>query len=309
MDSGSSCSYVSAYVASLFRTRPSRTLSTTIEMLVNECHVQLDVYDAKVESLSGDFNMQVDLLKVNRSVLLHAENSRYDNLINKYPHLKSVTMDDVDTKAQLPIHVVLGGGEFAKIKTPTCPCVGQVGDPVAKFTKLGWVIMSPGQQFDRTKMLLTQSTHLDYEELCRLDVLGLADRAEHTNVHEEFREQLTRSPEGWYETELPWRGAHPPLPDNHAGAERRLNQLNHKLQKQGIVEQYGDIIKDQLANGIVELAPPVTIGKVCYIPHRPVVREGAETTKIRVIYDASVKADSTSPSLNQCLYPGPPLQN
>ena len=99
--------------------------------------MQLDVYDAKVESLSGDFNMQVDLLKVNRSVLPHAENSRYDNLINKYPHLKSVTMDDVDTKAQLPIHVVLGGGEFAKIKTPTCPCVGQVGDPVAKFTKLG----------------------------------------------------------------------------------------------------------------------------------------------------------------------------
>ena len=42
-----------------------------------------------------------------------------------------------------------------------------------------------------------------------------------------------------------------------------------------------------------------------YIPHKPVVRETAETTKVRIVYDASTKARS----LNQCLNPGPPLQN
>ena len=39
------------------------------------------------------------------------------------------------------------------------------------------------------------------------------------------------------------------------------------------------------------------------------VKENAETTKVRIVYDASTKANSEAPSLNQCLNPGSPLQN
>ena len=46
-----------------------------------------------------------------------------------------------------------------------------------------------------------------------------------------------------------------------------------------------------------------------YIPHKPVVRESAETTKLRVVYDVSARTHSGAPSLNECLNPGPPLQN
>lgn len=47
----------------------------------------------------------------------------------------------------------------------------------------------------------------DYEELCRLDVLGLKDTPEHDQhaVYAEFQEQLVRHPEGWYETSLLWK--------------------------------------------------------------------------------------------------------
>ena len=40
-------------------------------------------------------------------------------------------------------------------------------------------------------MLLTQTSHVDYERLCRLDVLGLDDSSKHDQnlVHEEFKEQ------------------------------------------------------------------------------------------------------------------------
>ena len=65
--------------------------------------------------------------------------------------------------------------------------------------------MSPGQEFDKSVMLLTQTTQSNYEELCKLDILGLRDSADQdqTVVSEEFKERLTRSPEGWYETILP----------------------------------------------------------------------------------------------------------
>ena len=89
-------------------------------------------------------------------------------------------------------------------------------EPVAELTQLGWFLMSPGKEFDQKRMLLTQTNQLDYEQLCRLDVLGLEDAPEHDQrvVYNEFKEQLTRNPEGWYETGLPWRGSLPKLPSN-----------------------------------------------------------------------------------------------
>ena len=44
------------------------------------------------------------------------------------------------------------------------------------------------------------------------------------------------------------------------------------------------------------------------MPHRAVVREGAESTKTRVVYDCSAR-EGEGPSLNDCLDVGPPLQN
>ena len=85
-------------------------------------------------------------------------------------------------------------GDYTRIKTDRAPLVGQAGEPVAEYTKLGWFIMSPGSEFDQQTMLFTQTSHVDYKELCRLDVLGLRDSMEHDQqvVHSEFKEQLQR---------------------------------------------------------------------------------------------------------------------
>ena len=53
----------------------------------------------------------------------------------------------------------------------------------------------------------------------------------------------------------------------------------------------------------------VISGYIEYKYHRPVIRESAETIKIRIVYDASAKACQTSTNLNECLETGPPLQN
>lgn len=77
--------------------------------------------------------------------------------------------------------------------------------------------MSPGKEpLDLTNVLLTQTSHVDYEELCHLDVLGLSDKPsnDHSSVYAEFKEQLLWHEEDWYETGLPWRGKHPLLPNN-----------------------------------------------------------------------------------------------
>lgn len=280
-------------------------------MLMSSKVTKLEVYDTVVESLDGNYQMSVKMTKVNKAELLSIDNPNYRQLINEYPHLQGVKITDRDTKEQLSIHVVLGSGEYARVKTETKPQIGQDGEPVVEKTKLGWFIMSPGSEFDHNTMLLTQTSQSDYEELCRLDVLGLADTPEHDQsmVHAEFKEQLQRSPEGWYETGLPWRGNHPELPTNKQGSIRRLSSLTRKLQRINLTDEYDAIIREQLQNNVVEVAPEEIVGKEFYIPHKTVIRETAETTKMRIVYDASARATPESPSLNECLYPGPPLQN
>ena len=67
------------------------------------------------------------------------------------------------------------------------------------------------------------------------------------------------------------------------------------------LKQYDDIIKQQERDGIIErtsMIPPT--GQVHYIPHHGIVKEEKDTTKLKIVYDAS----SNKPSLNDCLEKG-----
>ena len=83
-----------------------------------------------------------------------------------------------------------------------------------------------------------------------------------------------------------------------------------KLRSQGTIEQYDQVIQDQIEAGIVErVSGPVTRRWEVYLPNKALLHESAETTKLRVVYNASARANSGAPSLKECLNPGPPLQN
>jgi hypothetical protein len=101
--------------------------------------------------------------------------------------------------------------------------------------------MSPGADRDPSVGCLAVNTALDHEQLCALDVLGLTDSpaGDQDVVYQEFREQLKRNDdEGWYETRLPWKGDHPPLPSYRNGSIRRLHTQVRKLRKMGKLEDY-----------------------------------------------------------------------
>ena len=311
LDTGAGSSYASAALLDKLPKRSRAKEVRRIEMMLGATTREVELSTIKVRSVESGEELSVDVTRVERGELLRINNPHYQKIIDSYAHLKGVEMTDHDPKPHLPVHVILGASDYAAIKTSERPRVGLPGEPVAEKTKLGWTIMSPGTEIDHTKMLLTQTSHVDYEELCRMDVLGLEDTPEHDQraVYSEFREQLVRDPEGWYETSLPWKGNHPPLPNNEKVSLRRLSNLQNKLQRLGVTKSYAEIIENQKSEGIVEVASNPPQGKEFYIPHKPVIRMGAETTKLRIVYDASSRANPNVPSLNDCLYSGPPLQN
>ena len=310
LDTGATTSYASAYLLSLMKINPSNTLTRCIQTITGTITKHVEIYNLEVSNTEGNFVIPVNVTKVDRRNLLSVVNPNYPELISQFQHLQGASMVETDTKSVLPVHLILGAAEYSKIKISEPQRTGEVGDPVAEFTQFGWSIMSPGVQPNLDKMFLAQTAQSDYEELCRMDVLGIQDTpsGDQKVVHEEFLEQLRRDPvHGWYETGLPWKGGHPPLPSNEENSLKRLGTLVQRLKKTDKFDEYNSIIQDQLKEGVVEPANEPPTGTVFYLPHHPVVRESSESTKTRIVYDASSKTGS-QPSLNDCLNTGPPFR-
>ena len=131
---------------------------------------------------------------------------------------------------------------------------------------------------------------------------------EENEVLKTFKENISLNEgETRYTVPLPEKPHHELLPDNYNISMSRLLSLKRKLEANpDLLNEYDEIIESYLQEGIIEHAPNEIIdtGKVHYLAHRAVVKEDRETTKVRIVFDASSKTGN-NPSLNDCLYSGP----
>ena len=89
----------------------------------------------------------------------------------------------------------------------------------------------------------------------------------------------------------------------------RLSGLLRKLEKQlDLHNSYDAFIQDQIEQDITEpLHLENDASPMFYLPHKPVIREAAGITKLRIVYDALSRQSENYPSLDNCLETGPPL--
>ena len=152
----------------------------------------------------------------------------------------------------------------------------------------------------------------DYEKLSSLDVLGVEDRGENDqfDVLRDLKENIARRDDGRYEVNFPWIPGVELLSTNEVLSRKGFQNVERRLSKnENLREEYANIIEEQLQVGIVEEAPERPTGeREFYRPHKPVIRESAVTTKIRMVFDASAKAYPWANNINDCVFTGPPLQ-
>ena len=233
----------------------------------------IPVYSVEIKDINNELSFKTEINKLEKHVLLEMPNPNYRELQNTYPHLRDRTLNDYNSKCQLPIHVVLGVNEYTKIKTPERARIGLLGEPIAELTKLGWYIISPGKENDIANVLFSQTSTHDYEKLCSLDCLGVSEK------QHKIRKQLGRGPEGYHETSLIWKENHSPPRNNEKSSLGRLNNLIRNLN----LEAYDKIMQGQIAGGIVEKVTESgkceetqNSEKIFYMPHRAVISEPAE---------------------------------
>ena len=114
-----------------------------------------------------------------------------------------------------------------------------------------------------------------------------------------------------YITKLLIRKTDEILPDNYILANNRLINLEKQLDRNK--KRFADqdkLIQDYIKEGIVERIDHfdnnTNLGRVHYLPHRGVVREYHDTTKLNIVFDVWAKIRNER-SLNDILYSGPCL--
>lgn len=219
------------------------------------------------------------------------------------------------------IEILIGSDIYGKILT------GQViqleGGLTAINTKLGWTLCGEQRDWNIQKVEGSQSMlvtsflvqNMRLSDMWSLETIGIADEAqtfskavENQLAQEQFLNGLCRLKDGRYCVSLPWVQKFPPdIPSNRHISEKRLFATTRKLRKLEKFDEYNEVFNEWLSEGVIEIIPESekTSGGH-YLPHHPVIKESSSTTKIRPVFDASCKTDS-SPSLNDCLIKGPNL--
>ena len=122
-------SYASAALLKLLNVRPYQR---QIEMMLGAVTKQVEIFQVQVSSTSGDLCLDTEVTKVDKNQLLSLENPRYEQCLAKYAHLKGIEMEDKDSKDIMPVHLILGASDYAKIKTKTAAHVGALGEPIGE---------------------------------------------------------------------------------------------------------------------------------------------------------------------------------
>ena len=132
---------------------------------------------------------------------------------------------------------------------------------------------------------------LDSSGVCEFaDTKNAEKKAVNEKVLEFFNRTIEKRHDGYY-VRLPYKEDHAPLPTNKAIAQKRLHSVPTMLHsRSNILEEYDNLIRTQWEQGIIEKVLEIDpqMGKVVhYIPHQPVITPQKETTKLRIVFDAS----------------------
>ena len=269
----------------------------------------MPIFDTHIKSLNGESCEEVEFTGSKLVDFTTVRRPDINQRKLKYSHTQDKRFYMTFT-GEHQVQLILGHGIYSKIKTERV-FKGHPGEPLVWETTFGLVVHA-GDEYGSGNSCMYMRELNDYEKLYSLDVLGVEDRGENDqlDVLRDFKESVVRKQDGRYEVGFPWIPGATLTNTNEALSRKRLENVERKLSRDKKLKgEYGGIIEEQLRAGVIEEAPQIPSGKrVFYMPHKPIVKQSAVTTKVRMVFDASAKPQPLTYSINDCMFTGPPLQ-
>lgn len=230
----------------------------------------------------------------------------------QWSHIQGLSLADPTYDKPGDIDILLGTGIVSYIMKEGI-VRGHQNHPVAYNSIFGWVISGITNSLPH-QTVRTHHSMCKLEELVQrfweVESIPLKKPLNpiETQAENHFISTHSRKPDGRYVVRLPFNTKQDSIGETRDLALSRLQQLERRFKKYpDYHQQYIKFMRDYIDLGHMELAPQSTTKRV-YIPHHFVTKEDSTTTKLRVVFDASMKS-SSGVSLNETLLVGATIQD
>lgn len=317
MDQGSQACFITEAAVQLLRLKKT-PVKGTISGLGNDIKIPAKyVVQTTIQSRTDpEFKMEVQAY-----VLGHITSYLPEKHVEKMEWLDIETVQLADPQFATPrkIDMLLGADVYSQVLKQGMKKSAS-GKLVAQSTSLGWILSGVVTSANTTQKEISvmHVSCIENEALKRfweieeeLSTKKLLTKEE--QKCEDFFKRTTKREADRYIVKLPFKDEEPQCKYGNSRdiAVKRLVSLEKRLSRDTVLkEQYTDVINEYMSSNHMRPVKENDDRKheAVYLPHHAVVRNDKETTKVRVVYDAS-SPNSKGVSLNDTLLVGPTLQS
>lgn len=323
LDQGSQSSFITEAAVQLLglKKRPKRTVFSGVgdqDPLCSNFTVSVTLHSRTDTNFS--LTIEAHVVK-NITSLLPSGRVKIAN----WPEIEALTLADPQYHTPNKIDMLLGAKPYGKVLKEGLIKGPAPESPIAQDTHFGWVLSGevPSASATRTCHHITMSsTNEANDDLLKKFweiesvIPEVQEKAilteEEVRCEEIYQKTTCRDEEGRYVVKLPFRDEDPQCQYGNSRdlALKRFHHLEGKFKKnRELAERYKEVFNEYIELGHMERVPKNDEKRstAVYLPHHAVVRENKATSKVRIVFDASMKS-LNSPSLNEDLLVGPMLQ-
>lgn len=310
LDCGSQSSFISQELQNKLNIQTENINSVCVTGINSISFEALQRCNIKVQSRSNAFSTSVNAFVI-KNITSSLPSQEVD--ISKIKLPKNVTLADCNYHVPAKIDMLLGADVFWDV---LCTEQIKLGSdlPILQNSMFGWLISGPvmcQNNNNKNKIVCNFSQEIrsqlnkfwELEEVPCKPVMS----QEETECERHFMQHTQRLEDGRFCVTLPLKADQGTLGDSYYIARKRFESLERRFQRQPDVKsQYVDFIDEYEALG--HLSRTEKSDNAVFLPHHPVLKEQSESTKCRVVFDASCKTSSGF-SLNDIMMVGPTLQD
>ncbi|XP_018393747.1 PREDICTED: uncharacterized protein LOC108772639, partial [Cyphomyrmex costatus] len=205
-------------------------------------------------------------------------------------------------------------------------CVGQIQSsdkhPTLQKTQLGWILAgrlgntatSPAKIHSFHASIANSELHEQVSRAWEMDDIAVPSNnytIEESACERHFLDNVSQDIEGRFMVKLPVRErVLSNLGDSREIAFKRLRGIERRFKREPTLKgHYAAFLEEYLSLGHMRrLEPPITDEPISYyLPHHCVFKTVGQSSKIRIVFDASCRS-SSGVSLNDALLVGPVVQ-
>ena len=321
LDDASTKSYINADVATELGLQ-----GRTEKITVNVLNGQVEAFETKpvnveLRSITGNVSTMVSACTVDR-VTGKMPVVEWNKFKQQWSHLRNI---DFPTSATRPIVDMLLGLDCADLLYAIQEVRGKPGEPIARLTPLGWTCIGntgpTSQEVCHTNFAYTyfaknqteiEQINSTLKQFWEIENVQSMHDAPIVRIEEQLAMKKVESTLSFenqmYRVGIPWKSDRHALPDNYEMALRRLENTEKRLKRSpDVAEAYSKCIEQYVQKGYVtKVKEPEGSTSRWFLPHFPVLRPDKDTTKVRIVFDASARYEGQS--LNDRIHQGSKLQ-